>query len=124
MIFDTGAVIGFEKGKRKVAALVANAVLTGAPKIYVPTVVVAEAWRGGARSARQALLLAGCRIEPLNEEVARRAGEALAAVRGATTVDAVVAACAHALGLPLVTSDMNHMRPLAAHFDGLALIAI
>jgi predicted nucleic acid-binding protein len=123
VIFDTGAVIGFEKGKRNVAALIANAVLTGAP-IHVPTVVVAEAWRGGARSARQALLLAGCRIEPLREGVARKAGEALAAVRGAKTIDAVVAASAHALGLPLVTADMDDMRPLAAHFGGLQLIAI
>jgi len=123
VIFDTGAIIGFERGKRNVAALVANAVLTGTP-IHVPTVVVAEAWRGGARGARQALLLAGCRIEPLREDVARRAGEALAAVRGAKTVDAIVAASARALGLPLVTSDMEDMRPLAAHFGGLALIAI
>lgn len=123
MIFDTGAIIGFERGKRSVAALVANAVLTGTP-IHVPTVVVAEAWRGGARSARQALLLAGCRIEPLHDDVARKAGEALAAVRGATTVDAIVAASAYALGLPLVTSDMEDMRPLAAHFGGLALVRI
>jgi predicted nucleic acid-binding protein len=121
-MFDTGAVIGFEKGKRSVAALVAHAVLTGAP-IHVPTVVVSEAWRGGTRSARQAMLLAGCRIEPLHEEVARRAGEAIAAVRGAKTIDAIVAASAHRLGLPLVTSDPEDMR-LAAHFEGLALIAI
>jgi predicted nucleic acid-binding protein len=123
VIFDTGAVIGFEKGKRNVAALVAHAVLTGST-IHVPTVVVAEAWRGGARGARQALLLAGCRIEPLHESVARKAGEALAAVHGATTIDAIVAACGHALGLPIVTSDVNDMRPLAGHFSGLKLIAI
>jgi predicted nucleic acid-binding protein len=123
VIFDTGAVIGFEKGKRNVAALVANAVLTGAT-IHVPVVVVAEAWRGGARGAKQALLLAGCRIEPLHDAVARKAGEALATVRGATTIDAIVAACAHALRLPLVTADPDDMRPLAAHFSGLKLIVI
>jgi predicted nucleic acid-binding protein len=123
VIFDTGAVIGYEKGKRSVAALVANALLTGS-SIHVPTVVVAEAWRGGARSARQALLLTGCRIEPLHDPIARKAGEALAAVRGASAIDAIVAAFAHTMSLPLVTSDVEEMRSLAAHFKGLILVPI
>jgi hypothetical protein len=55
---------------------------------------------------------------------ARRAGEALAAVRGASAIDAIVIACAHALRLPLVTSDIDDMERLANHFGGVALIAI
>ncbi len=123
MIFGSGALIGFEKGKRSVGALVAHALVTRQP-IHVPAVVVAEAWRGGARSARQAMLLAGCRIEPLHDSVARKAGEALARVRGATTIDAIVVACAHALRLPLVTTDVDDMRALAAHFGDVSLIEI
>ena len=90
----------------------------------MPSIVVAEAWRGGRRSARIGSLIAGCIVAPLLEDVARMAGEALAAVRSATTIDAVVAASAYALGMPLVTGDFDDMSALAEHFDGLALIAI
>jgi predicted nucleic acid-binding protein len=123
MILDTGALIGFERRRRNVGVLVDHAWLEG-HSIVVPTVVIAEAWRGGSLSARQARLLAGCRIEPLHDAVARKAGEALAVVKGATPIDAIVAACAHALGLPLVTSDLDDMERLAAHFGDVALIAI
>jgi predicted nucleic acid-binding protein len=123
LIFDSGALIGFEKGKRGVAALVAHAIVTRRP-IHVPTVVVAEAWRGGTRSVRQATLLAGCRIEPLYDGLARKAGEAQARVKGSTTIDAIVVACAHALRLPVVTSDPDDMRPLAAFFGNVSLIEI
>jgi hypothetical protein len=45
-------------------------------------------------------------------------------VRGSSTIDAIVAASASRLGLPIVTSDPDDMSPLADHFGGLALIAI
>jgi len=123
MIFDTGALIGFERGKHSVAAFVAEAIATHT-RIIVPSVVVAEVWRGGRRSARIAMLLAGCRIEPLHEIVAKRAGEALAAIRRATTIDAIVVAHAHALKLPLVTADASDMRALATHFSGVHIIDV
>jgi predicted nucleic acid-binding protein len=123
MIFDTGALIGFERGKHNVAALVAVALATRTP-IVVPSVVIAEAWRGGRRSARMATLLAGCRIEPLHEGVARKAGEAMVAIQRATTIDAIVVAHAHALKLPIVTSDASDMRALATHFGGVHIVDV
>jgi len=123
LTLDTGALIAFEKRKRDVMALLGHAWQTGIA-LHVPTVVVAEAWRGGSGSARLAKILAACRIEPLVEDVARLAGEALGVVRGATTIDAIVVACAHALGAPLVTSDPRDLRALADHFGGIPLIPI
>ncbi len=35
----------------------------------MPTVVIAEVWRGGPRSARLTLLLEACLVEPLVEVV-------------------------------------------------------
>jgi len=123
MILDTGALIAFERGKQRIAALLDEASFDDSP-IVVPTVVLAEAWRGGRRTARLAMLLRAVRVEPLHDAVARRAGEALAAVKSATTIDAIVVSCADALGLPLVTSDVDDMKRLADHFGGVALIAV
>jgi predicted nucleic acid-binding protein len=122
-ILDTGALIAFEKNKRAFVVLLDEARLAGIA-IRVPTVVVAEAWRGGRRSARIARLLSTCHVDPLLETVARMAGEALAALRGPTVVDAIVVASAVACRAHVVTSDPDDLRPLVGHLDALPLIAI
>lgn len=81
--FDTGALIGWEKGKRRVAELF-EAVRRESVRLVVPTLVVCEWWRGGRT---QEHLLRGLGkaaiIEPLSLSVAQAAGKAIAAVRGA-----------------------------------------
>ncbi len=72
---------------------VVDAAVQGDKRITVPTVVVAE-WWSGRPSKRMAQLLANVELEPLNTRLAGIAGEALAAVRTATTIDAIVAASA------------------------------
>ncbi len=121
-VLDTGVLVGFERGKHGVAAVLDELRLARADLI-VPTVVVAEAWRGGRRSARIARLVSACVVQPLGERVARLAGEACAVVRGATTIDAVVAASAFDLRCALVTGDVD-MRALASHFGALAIIDV
>ena len=123
LTLDTGALIAFEKSKREVMALLEHAWQAGIT-LHVPTVVVAETWRDGKRSARLAKLLAACRVDPLVEDVARLAGEALGSVRAAATIDAIVVASAHAIGAPVVTSDPGDLRALADYFGGLPLISI
>jgi predicted nucleic acid-binding protein len=122
LTLDTGALIGFERNKREVVAVLEYAWRARMP-IYVPTVVVTEAWRGGRRSARVASLLKACRVVPLLEIVARRAGEAMASVRGATAIDAIVVATARASASSVVTSDLDDLRRLADHFD-VGLVAV
>lgn len=56
LTLDTGALIGFERADRRVLIHFKNAELQG-QQLTVPTPVIAEAWRGGARSARIARLL-------------------------------------------------------------------
>jgi predicted nucleic acid-binding protein len=122
-ILDTGALIAFEKNKRAFVVLLDEARLAGIA-IRVPTVVIAEAWRGGRRSARIARLLSTCHVDPLLEPVARMAGEALASVRSATVIDAIVVASGVARGAHVVTSDPDDLRPLVARLGGMPVIAI
>jgi predicted nucleic acid-binding protein len=114
---DTGAVIAFERERRPIIAFLTNA-WRGGTAIHVPTVVVAEAWRGGSRSARVGRLLSACRVDPLLEPVARLAGEAIARVRGATTIDAIVVASASVNGSAILTADNDDLEPLADWFGG------
>ena len=64
---------------------------------------------------REALLESVC-VELLTPELARRAGEALASVRGATLVDAVVMASAASRGDVVYTSDPVDLTRLQQHF--------
>lgn len=120
---DSGALIGFERWERRVVAHLKEALQRGSD-LTVPTVVVAEVWRGGARSARIASLLEACVVEPLFEPLARTAGEALAAVSGAGMVDAVVVASAASRGDRILTSDYDDLDRLRAHFRGVRLVRI
>jgi len=85
---------------------------------------VAEAWRGGSRSARIARLLQACVVEPLLEELARAAGEALGAVRGATAIDAIVMASAASRGDRVLTSDFQDLDRLRAHFPSVRVLRV
>ncbi len=75
--------------------------------------VIAEWWRGGRRQARILKLLAP---EPMTQRIAMSAGEALAAVPGATVVDAIVMASAAARGGVVSTSDFDDLSHLRDHF--------
>jgi len=111
LTLDAGALIAYERGDARVREILRVAFDRGLVPT-VPSVVVAEVWRGGARSARTARLLKACTIEVLDERLAREAGELLGMVGGAHTVDACVAAGTRRRDDALATSDAGDMRPL------------
>jgi predicted nucleic acid-binding protein len=121
LTLDTGALIGFERQDRRTLTHLKLAQELGY-ELTVPTPVVVEAWRGGSRSARIALLLEGCIIEPLLSELARIAGEAIAAVKGAGVVDAVVMASAASRGDRVLTSDLRDLERLRSYFPAVRLL--
>lgn len=123
LTLDSGALIAFERADRRVIAHLKEAEIRGA-ELTVPTAVLVEVWRGGARSARVASLLEACVVEPLSEGIARRAGEALAAVRGASVVDAVVMCSAAQRSDRVLTSDFDDLDRLRQHFPGVQLIPL
>jgi predicted nucleic acid-binding protein len=90
----------------------------------IPAPVLAQTWRG-PRSARIALLLRSCVIEPLDESLAKEAGELLARAGTADAIDAIVVASAARRRDVILTSDAADLRRLAAAARGrVTVIAI
>lgn len=111
IVLDAGPLISVERGGIEGRAL--NQTFGGEDgEIFVPTVVVAEVWRGGRQSARVARLLGAFLLVKLEPRTARLAGELLAGVGGNATIDAIVVATAAGLGCPVVTSDPDDLGPL------------
>jgi len=111
LTLDAGALIAYERGDARVRELLRVAFDRGLVPT-VPAVVVAEVWRGGARSARTARLLKACTVEVLDQRLAREAGELLGAVSGAQTADACVAAGVRRRNDAVATSDAGDLREL------------
>jgi hypothetical protein len=72
--------------------------------------VVGESWRG--RTDLRDSILESVDVEPLTEALAKLAGEALAAVKGATLVDAIVMASAASRGDIVYSSDVEDLERL------------
>ncbi len=84
--FDTGALIALERRGQRARQIVERAAEEKI-RITVPSAVVTEWWRG--RSDTRQYIVAAVRIELLTESLAKIAGEALAAVKSATAIDAI-----------------------------------
>ena len=91
--YDTGALIAGYRNDRRMWALhvgfIAEEVIPA-----VPAPVVAESWRGGSRQASLARMLAGCDIEEMTADRARRVGELAGRADHHDIVDVAVAEAA------------------------------
>lgn len=112
MTLDSGALVAVERGDRSTARLVEAALRRGS-HLTVPAAVLTEVWRGGARQHHVSRLLAGCSIEPLDETLARAAGELLGRTGTDDPVDAIVAQSAARRGDVVLTSDPDDLQRLA-----------
>ena len=119
LTFDTGALIALERGDKRMR-VVLDAATRDDVTITVPAVVVAEWWRGHGR--RREAILASVDVEETSEQLARIAGEAMAALPGTTVVDAIVMASAAQRGGIVYTSDVEDMARLRSHFPGIRLL--
>jgi len=113
LTFDTGALIALERRKQRMVDVLRRAAQRGV-RITVPAAVVAEWWRGQGRLATD--LLACMDVEPLDEALAKSAGEAMAQTRGSSVVDAIVVASAARRGDFIYTSDVGDLSKLATRF--------
>lgn len=110
LTYDTGALIAAERDVRHIWALHRRSLERG----IVPTVpagVLAQGWRGGPQH-QLSRLLAGCRVEPLDEPRARSAGAACGTAGSSDVVDAAVIVGAAARGDIVVTSDPDDLLRL------------
>jgi len=120
--FDTGMLIALERRKQRATEAFRNIIRRGFLPI-VPAVVYAEWWRG--RNDVREDIVAAVIVEDMPPTLCRAAGEALAAVKGSTLVDAVVMASAALRGGGIVyTSDMNDLRRLRRHFPSVLVIPV
>jgi predicted nucleic acid-binding protein len=117
---DTGALIALERRRQRMKEIVERALAKDQP-ITVPADVVGEWWRG--RTDLRDRILESMDVEPLTEPLAKLAGEALAAVKGATLVDAIVMASAASRGDVVYSSDIEDLQKLARHFPGVRVLA-
>lgn len=120
-VFDTGAMIALERRDLRMSKRVLRLRESGGA-IIVPTPVLGEWWKG--RSDWREKILAPLIVEPLDARLAKTAGEATAAIRGATLIDAIVMASAARAGAVVYTSDFDDLTRLRAFFPGVRVLAV
>jgi predicted nucleic acid-binding protein len=121
LTLDTGALIALERRRQRAKELIARA-REHQLAVTVPADVVGEWWRG--RTDLREKTLHSVTVEPLTIELAKIAGEALAAVKGATLVDAVVMASAASRGDIVLTSDVDDLERLRCRFPGVRVLGV
>jgi hypothetical protein len=107
--------IGIDRDDRRTAGLIELGRRSGAG-LVTSAPAVGQAWRGSARQARLARLLAMIDVRAVRLGDARVAGELLAATGTADVVDALLAALA-VPGDQLLTSDPGDLGLLVSERD-------
>jgi predicted nucleic acid-binding protein len=119
--FDTGALIALERRGQRARKVLERATEQKV-RITVPAAVITEWWR--SRNGVRERILAGVRVEPLSESLAKVAGEALAAIKGATPIDAIVMASAAQRGDVVYTAGVSDLAKLAGYFRAVRVLSI
>lgn len=119
--FDTGALIALERRGQRARKVLERATEQKV-RITVPAAVITEWWR--SRNDVRERILAAVRVEPLSESLAKVAGEALAAIKGATSIDAIVMASAAQRGDVVYTADVSDLAKLAGYFRAVRVLSI
>ncbi|HEY3818906.1 MAG TPA: hypothetical protein VGL81_17165 [Polyangiaceae bacterium] len=118
---DTGFLVALERSKRRAIELTALAGTRGV-RLTLPVAVLAEWWRDGKR---QGHYLKAFAIEQMTDRLAKSAGEAIAAVPGATVVDAIVMASAALRDDVVYTSDFEDLSRLRdEHFRSVRVLGV
>lgn len=119
--FDSGALIALERRKERAIKIYAHAKERNLV-VATPNVTIAEWWRG--RTDRREEVLRGLLVEPPSDRIVKTAGLALAKVRGATAIDAIVAAFAAERTGIVYTGDVEDLERLRAFFPALRVFSI
>jgi predicted nucleic acid-binding protein len=123
LTLDAGALIALERGDKRMRT-VALAARTSGAVLVVPSPVLTEWWRGGRSAHRQTLVFETLFVEPPSAELARIAGEAIAATPGATPIDALVMASAAQRGDVVYTSDFDDLERLRSYFRTVRVLRV
>lgn len=121
LTLDTGALIGLERRRERISHVV-RSLRTRNGRPIIPQVVLAEWWRG--RTDWRQDLLNMFVVEPLTDALAKLAGEAIAEIDGATTIDAIVMASAAQRGDIVYTSDFDDLDRLRDFFPNVRVLSV
>ncbi|MGH9055687.1 MAG: PIN domain-containing protein [Acidimicrobiales bacterium] len=111
LVVDTGALIAFDRGDRRVAALI-EAARRQRDRVVTSSGCVAQAWRGGgAHQALLARLLRGTAEVGLDGRISRSIGGLCAATNTTDVVDSHLALLVRD-GDVVLTSDVDDLRRL------------
>ena len=121
LTFDTGMLISLERRKQRAWEVYRRAQERHAP-VTIPAPVLGEWWRG--RTDLRQAIVDSVRVEPLTDRIAILAGEALAAVTDAGTIDAFVMTVAALRGDVVYTGDVADLQKLCAFFPGVRVLSI
>ena len=111
LVFDAGALIAIESANREIIAAVKRERQAG----RVPLThggVVGQVWRGGGQQAQLARALRFVKIEPLDEQLGKRAGALLGQANTNDVIDAAIVLVA-GIGDQILTSDPDDLEHLA-----------
>lgn len=118
---DTGALIALERGSPRAWAFL-RATYEDQGLGTVPANVVAEWWRGRCNVRSQ--ILEALEVEIMDDDLARRVGEVLAVVRGASLLAATVFASAALRGDVVLTANTPAFAQLAASFPAVRVLRV
>ncbi|MPY92927.1 MAG: hypothetical protein GEV08_07625 [Acidimicrobiia bacterium] len=110
LVLDAGALIGVDRGDRRVAGLIELGRRAGA-ELVTSAPVLGQAWRNGARQAQLARALPMIDVIGVDVVAAKVAGELLAASGASDVVDALLAGHARP-GDQVLTSDSGDLDAL------------
>ena len=122
LTLDAGALMAAERNDRAFWAVFKEATLREVVPV-IPAPALAQAWRG-SRQARLAQVVNACWVEPLDEALAKQAGELCGRAGTADVIDAAVVAIAARRGAAVVTSDPKDARRLAAMVGSVEVIKL
>jgi predicted nucleic acid-binding protein len=123
LVLDTGALIALERLDQDLWQRL-RFIRRRRGYVVVPAGVLAEAWRGGPRSASLAQLLDICEVDPLDEERAREIGVRLGDRNARNVVDAHVVCCALERRAAIATSDPRDIESLTGANEHLTLAVV
>jgi hypothetical protein len=125
LILDTGGLLSWAAGRQRAREAILRAAQQGR-SIIVPSVVLAQALRGGQRDAPVNRVLKSVQFVPAaTASLARQAGVLLGATGTTDVVDAlVVAEALNQLPATILTSDPDDIRRLAMSAPGHARVQI
>jgi len=122
LTLDAGALIAADRNDRSFWAFWKEASVRGVVPV-IPAPALAHAWRT-PHQARLAQVVKACWVEPLDETLARSAGELCGRARTSDVVDAAVVAGAAQRGDAVLTSDPRDLRRLAAIVGAVEVIKL